>query len=91
VVLNAPMMSTTAWAPRRSANNLAGSEQGGEDYDTDHVLTRDCDCRQDHLAGARLGHEAEQRPAVLGAPDHQIGHAPVQAGKEQRQHDAPVR
>jgi hypothetical protein len=54
-------------------------------------LTRDYDCRQDQLAGARLGHEAEQRPAVLGAPDHQIGHAPVQAGKEQRQHDAPVR
>jgi hypothetical protein len=75
---------------RRDHDEQRAGEEGGEDYDTEHVLTRNCGCRQDQPADARSWHEAKERPPAPGAREHQIGDAPVHAREENPQHGARV-
>jgi hypothetical protein len=62
---------------RRDQHEQRAGEQDGEDYDTQRVLTRNCGCRQDHLAYARPWSEAEQRPPAPGAREDQSGDGPI--------------
>jgi hypothetical protein len=75
---------------RRDQHEQRAGERRGDGYDTEHVSTRKCGGRQDQLPDARPWHEAEQRPPVPGAREHQIGDAPVHAGEEHPQHSARV-